>query len=112
MEPQKKGLGRGIASLIPVKQESVAVAMTTEEDRSYLMAPIDQIVPNPHQPRKFFDDEKINELAGSIRDKGILHPLVVTRRQNGSYELVSGERRLRAARVAGLTEVPVILRDE
>ncbi len=113
MEPQKKGLGRGIASLIPVKQErAAAVAVATEEDREFLRVPIGQVVPNPHQPRKFFDEEKINELAGSIRDKGILQPLVVTGRPDGTYELVSGERRLRAARAAGLSEVPVILRDE
>lgn len=113
MEPQKKGLGRGIASLIPVKQESsAAVSVMAEEDQPFRTVPIGQIVPNPHQPRKFFDEQKINELASSIRDKGILHPLVVTRRSDGSYELVSGERRLRAARVAGLTEIPVILREE
>jgi ParB family chromosome partitioning protein len=113
MEPQKKGLGRGIASLIPVKQERQAAAdVATAEERTFLKAPIGQVYPNPHQPRKFFDDQKINELAGSIRDKGVLHPLVVTRRSDGTYELVSGERRLRAARVAGLAEVPVILREE
>jgi ParB family chromosome partitioning protein len=113
MEAQKKGLGRGIASLIPVKQERpAAVDVAMNEERTFLKAPIGKVHPNPHQPRKFFDDQKINELAESIRDKGVLHPLVVTRRSDGSYELVSGERRLRAARVAGLTEVPVILREE
>jgi ParB family chromosome partitioning protein len=114
MEAQKKGLGRGIASLIPVKPErAIAVAAVAgEEDRSFLKVPIGQVAPNPLQPRKFFDEQKINELAGSIRERGILHPLVVTRRADGSYELVSGERRLRAARVAGLEEVPVIVREE
>jgi ParB family chromosome partitioning protein len=112
MEPQKKGLGRGIASLIPVKKEATPVEILPDEDQRLWTVPIGQLLPNPHQPRRFFDEEKINELANSIRDKGILHPLIVTRKADGRYELVSGERRLRAARVAGLSEVPVIVREE
>lgn len=116
MDPQKKGLGRGIASLIPVKKDAPVTppeSLDAEgEQRNVWKVPIEQVVANPHQPRKFFDEEKINELAGSIRDKGILHPLIVTRKGDGQYELVSGERRLRAARVAALTEVPIIVREE
>lgn len=114
MDPQKKGLGRGIASLIPVKKEAPSAAPNpvSEGERPIWTVPIDQVAANPHQPRKFFDDEKIAELAGSIRDKGILHPLIVTRKGEGRFELVSGERRLRAAKVAGLAEVPIIVREE
>lgn len=111
MEPQKKGLGRGIASLIPVKTEAAPVEVLPEEDRPYFTVSVTAIAPNPHQPRRLFDEEKIKELADSIRDKGILHPLIVTRTTDGRYELVSGERRLRAAKAAGLAEVPVLLRE-
>jgi len=116
MDPQKKGLGRGIASLIPAKKDAPSTPPESLDaeggKRNVWKVPIEQVVANPHQPRKFFDEEKINELAGSIRDKGILHPLIVTRKGDGQYELVSGERRLRAARVAALTEVPIIIREE
>lgn len=115
MDPQKKGLGRGIASLIPVKKESVpteTAPQVSEDSKPYLTVPIDQVVPNPHQPRKYFDEEKIQELASSIKEKGILHPLLVARRPDGRMDLVSGERRLRAAKVAGLADIPVIVREE
>jgi ParB family chromosome partitioning protein len=106
MDLPRKGLGRGIASLIPVKREEEVA----EERRPFLTIPLAEIVPNPQQPRKFFDEQKIRELAASIREKGILLPLIVTRR-NGKYELVSGERRFRAAAVAGLKEVPAVVRE-
>lgn len=112
MEPQKKGLGRGIASLIPSKAPIAPEASVPGDDKPFMTVPIDFVIPNPLQPRKFFDEEKINELAGSIKEKGILHPLIVAKRTDGRFDLVSGERRLRAARVAGLPEVPVIIRDE
>ena len=121
MEPQKKGLGRGIASLIPVRPAEPAAQpapntilnATTNaapESKTYFKVPIAQIVPNPLQPRKFFDDTKLSELSQSIKDKGVLHPLIVTKK-DGHYELVSGERRLRASKLAGLVEIPVILRE-
>lgn len=118
MEAQKKGLGRGIASLIPVKKETASAPAAADEasvssvgdSRPFLLIPLADISPNPNQPRKFFDEEKINELANSIREKGILHPLLVTRR-NGKYELVSGERRFRAAALAGLKAVPAVIRE-
>lgn len=106
MDLPRKGLGRGIASLIPVKREEE----TDEGAKPFLMLPLSQITPNPHQPRKFFDEQKIVDLAASIREKGILLPLIVTRR-NGKFELVSGERRFRAAALAGLKEIPAILRE-
>ena len=106
MDIPRKGLGRGIASLIPVKREE----KTEEAVKPFLMLALSEILPNPHQPRKFFDEQKIVDLAASIREKGILLPLIVTRR-NGKYELVSGERRFRAATLAGLKEVPAVLRE-
>ena len=78
------------------------------ESGRILYLPVGQIHPNPSQPRKIFDADGLQELAGSIRTYGILHPLTV-RRRNGEYELVAGERRLRAAKIAGMTEVPCIL---
>ncbi|MEG2222823.1 MAG: ParB/RepB/Spo0J family partition protein, partial [Oscillospiraceae bacterium] len=73
--------------------------------------PISDITPNPHQPRRYFDDAALCELAESIRAHGILQPLTVRRRDGGGYELIAGERRLRAAGLAGLTAVPCLLSD-
>ena len=78
------------------------------ESGRILYLPVGQIHPNPSQPRKIFDADGLQERAGSIRTYGILQPLTV-RRRNGEYELVAGERRLRAAKIAGMTEVPCIL---
>ena len=72
-----------------------------------LFLPIETVIPNPEQPRKYFDEEKLEELASSIREIGILQPLSVRRRE-GYWELVAGERRLRAAKLAGLTQVPCL----
>ena len=78
------------------------------ESGRILYLPTEQLRPNPSQPRKIFDSDGLQELAASIQNYGILQPLTV-RRRNGEYELVAGERRLRAAKLAGLTEVPCIL---
>lgn len=102
----RKALGKGLASLIPTPLKPQA-ELSEGEIQS---VPIGSIVPSPDQPRKSFDDSKIEELADSIREKGILLPLLVTRKGEG-YELISGERRLRAATKAGLNEVPVIIRE-
>jgi ParB family chromosome partitioning protein len=102
-----KGLGRGLSALISsaaeIKPEPVAGA-------NGLRVAIDRIVPSPFQPRRSFDDAKIDELAASIRNQGIIQPLVVRRREDG-YELIAGERRWRAAMRAGLTDVPVVVRE-
>ena len=102
----RKALGKGLASLIPTTlklQPEISESAQTS-------VPIDSIISNPDQPRKSFDESKIEELAQSIREKGILLPLLVTRKGD-RYELLSGERRLRAATQAGLSEVPVIIRE-
>jgi len=100
---QKRGLGRGLAALIPPAAE--------EGETGLQQVRHDQIVPNPHQPRAPFRDQDLVELAASIQEHGIIQPLVVTRRPEGGYQLIAGERRWRAARLAGLEEVPVIIKE-
>ncbi len=100
--PQRRGLGRGLAALIP--QEPGSGNMFAE-------IPLSAIAPNPRQPRGVFDEDELEGLATSIRDLGLLQPLVVRRAGDDRYELIAGERRLRASRIAGLTAVPAIIRD-
>lgn len=90
----------------PTKSVDPIIAL---DRNSIVYAPLHKIIPNPEQPRAQFDQEKLSELAQSIREHGILQPLVVTRKGDG-YELIAGERRLQAAKLAGLVEVPVIIR--
>jgi ParB family transcriptional regulator, chromosome partitioning protein len=105
MMSKRGGLGRGLSALIPGAPE------IGEESSGFLEVPVNAIAPNPKQPRTHFDDEALAGLAASIREVGILQPLVVRRTVEGRYELIAGERRLRAARAAGLPVVPVVLRD-
>ncbi len=100
-----RGLGRGLGALIPGPQTGA----TPVEDVVYLEVPPELISPNPRQPRQVFDEEALAELVHSIREIGLLQPLVV-RRTGSGYELIAGERRLRACREAGLARVPVIVR--
>lgn len=97
-------LGRGINALIPESND----LMKPVSGLSTL--PIEQIVPNKYQPRKVFDPEKLAELAESIRENGIIQPLIVTKTAASEYELIAGERRLQAAKLAGLDMVPVVIR--
>jgi len=99
---QKKGLGKGLSALIP--------GADTSGDSPNLQVGIDRIVPNPLQPRRSFDEAAIDELTVSVRAQGIIQPLLV-RRVGEKYELIAGERRLRAAAKAGLKEVPVVVRE-
>jgi ParB family chromosome partitioning protein len=101
---KRGGLGRGLSALIPGAPEA------GEASTGLLEVPANAIAPNPKQPRSRFDDETLRELAASIREVGILQPIVVRRTGQG-YEVVTGERRLRAAKLAGLATVPVVLRD-
>ena len=89
--------------------KSVLTLVSGREDRVLRRIRISEIVRNPNQPRRYFDPEAIATLAESIRQYGVLNPLTVRRTANGGYELVAGERRLRAAHVAGLTDVPCLL---
>ena len=92
-----------------VSQKPIFSPRTSFDQASIVNAPLQKIAPNPEQPRVQFDKEKLAELAQSIREHGILQPLVVTKSGDG-YELIAGERRLQASKLAGLTEVPVIIR--
>ncbi len=137
---QEFGLGRGLSSLIPQKkgdtgvqaaqtprtahpsskasganvQKVVAGNMASPQSKNegdrVTTVPVSRIVANVYQPRLTFDKDKLSELADSIKEHGILQPLVVTSRKEGGYELIAGERRFRAAQIAGYTDVPVIVR--
>lgn len=100
-----KGLGKGLDALIPKEFDQ---AILSDNERVHKIA-VDKISPNPDQPRKHFDEEALRELAASVKSHGIVQPLVVTK-QGSKYRLVAGERRLRAAKQAGLKEVPAIVR--
>jgi len=106
MTTQKKVLGRGLGALIPGRQmESSPPAAD-----GLMQLALDQISPNPYQPRKTFNEASIDELARSVREHGIVQPLVVTR-AGDRYKLIAGERRYRAAQKAGLQSVPVVVKE-
>ncbi len=102
MSPHKSGLGKGLEALIPVAEEAAA--------QGVIAVPLTSITPNPHQPRAPIRDQDLVELAASIEEHGIIQPLIVTKAADG-YRLIAGERRWRAARLAGLSTVPVIVKD-
>ena len=108
MSTRKGGLGRNLDSLIPTPIRLTGVD-TPIADRSEV--PLQSIQPNPKQPRRVFDPDALAELAASIKEIGILQPPVVRRVGDNRYELIMGERRLRAAKIAGLTTIPVIIRE-
>ncbi len=97
-----KGLGKGLGALLGDFREE------TQEKSPYQLLPIHRVEPNPNQPRKEFDPEELENLAASIREHGILQPLTV-REKGGYYQIIAGERRWRAARLAGLGEVPAVI---
>ena len=103
--PRRSGLGRGLDALLPTGSDGDAL----ERSGSLDSVEIDQIDPNPRQPREAFDDEALSELTASIRQLGVLQPLLVRAMPTGRFELIAGERRLRAARAAGLSTVPVVI---
>ncbi|HEX9459523.1 MAG TPA: ParB/RepB/Spo0J family partition protein [Thermoanaerobaculia bacterium] len=102
----KKVLGRGLGALIPQRTEAPEARATP----GLAEIPISQIQPNPYQPRKTFNEASIEELARSVREHGIVQPLVVTR-AGDKYKLIAGERRFRAAQKAGLTTVPALIKE-
>lgn len=103
----KRGLGKGLGALL--NAESV-VETTTEQEKDVKKIKITQIEPNKSQPRRDFDEEKLEALADSIREYGILQPIVVKLNKNGFYTIIAGERRWRAARMAKLKEIPAVVK--
>jgi ParB family transcriptional regulator, chromosome partitioning protein len=108
MQAQKKRLGRGLAALIGEDTNEEAVV---QDIRSLRHVPVELLYANPNNPRKNFADADLEELAKSIRVKGLLQPLIVRPRGDGDFEIVAGERRWRAAQKAGVHEVPVLIRE-
>lgn len=105
-KPKKKALGRGLGSLIQEAQSETGGSAVTADS----MVAIESIHPNPNQPRTHFNDAELNELSDSIAEHGVLQPLLVRKDAEG-FEIIAGERRYQASKIAGLTEVPVIIKD-
>ncbi|MBA96911.1 MAG: ParB/RepB/Spo0J family partition protein [Sulfitobacter sp.] len=105
---KRRGLGRGLSALMADVTETQSVA---EQGAAEHFIPIEKISPNPEQPRKRFDPEDLQDLANSIREKGVIQPLIVRGREDGTFEIVAGERRWRASQMAQLHELPVIIRE-
>src|SRR5580700_5644062 len=106
-QTSKRGLGRGFDALI---SDDFDKSLLLEAGERVEKIPLAQLKPNPYQPRQHFDKEALEDLAASIRQHGIVQPLVVTPLKNGSYHLIAGERRWKAAELAGLQTVPAIIR--
>lgn len=98
----KSVLGRGVGALLPDN-------LTGSGEDTFFLCDIDKIEPNPNQPRKHFDEDKLQKLAVSIAERGVIQPLLVSRAKGNRYRLIAGERRLRAAKLSGLDEVPVVV---
>ena len=109
---RKSGLGSGLNELIPQKNKSTAENIDEKgiEKTSDIKVDINKVEPNKEQPRQYFDEDKLLELSESIRQYGVIQPILVQKRDN-YYEIVAGERRWRAAKMAGLKEVPVIIKE-
>lgn len=119
MAAQKRGLGRGLGALIPTETTSVAENNSVQVSENLNSVPgitfaeieLNQIKPNTKQPRQVFEEEALNELTFSIKEIGLLQPIVVRLVGNNEYEIVAGERRFRAAKNAGLTKIPALVRE-
>jgi ParB family chromosome partitioning protein len=108
---ERKGLGRGLSALLA---DVATVEEAPRQAGRFAPAdavPIDRIRANPNQPRRDFDEKELEDLAASIREKGVIQPLILRPRPDGGYEIVAGERRWRAAQLAGLHELPAVVRD-
>ncbi len=103
MASPKRGMGRGLEAIL-----SVSAAGTAQEELREV--PVDSISPNPRQPRRHFEEEALNALAGSLGERGVLQPVLVRPNPQGTYELIAGERRWRAARIAGMKTIPALVR--
>lgn len=103
---EKKALGRGLEALLPERGPKSSAA-----DREVQELRVDHIIPNRYQPRTEFDETELSQLAESIKQNGVLQPILVRRKGDGIYELIAGERRLRAAKLAGLQTIPAVVRN-
>ena len=106
-----RGLGRGLSALMADVTEDQVSTSSEGSRRADMMVPIEKILPNPDQPRRDFTQDQLEELAASIREKGVIQPLIVREQPGGVYEIVAGERRWRASQMAQLHELPVIVRE-
>jgi ParB family chromosome partitioning protein len=102
----KPALGKGLSALIPEKEK-----VRPSQSRDILELNIENIIPNEYQPRRIFNDSALNDLVASIKEKGVIQPIIVRKDSNNSYQLIAGERRWRASRMAGLASIPVIIKD-
>ncbi|HEX5309458.1 MAG TPA: ParB/RepB/Spo0J family partition protein [Solirubrobacteraceae bacterium] len=105
MAKAKRGMGRGLEAIL-----SVSAAGESKVRDELRELPVELVVANPNQPRRRFDEEALNALAGSLGERGVLQPVLVRPKPDGTYELVAGERRWRAAQIAGLSEIPALVR--
>jgi len=107
---KSRGLGRGLGALIPTDTETSAPS-APDSGNGLRTVKVADIIPNPHQPRTEFDEVKLEELAASIKEHGLIQPLIVTEQADGQFALIAGERRWRAAQIANLVEVPVVVKE-
>jgi ParB family transcriptional regulator, chromosome partitioning protein len=103
VSPPKRGMGRGLEAIL-----SVSTAGAAQEELREV--PVESISPNPRQPRRRFEEESLNALAGSLGERGVLQPVLVRPKPDGTYELIAGERRWRAAQIAGMKTIPAVVR--
>lgn len=108
---ERRGLGRGLSALMADVNITTAESPREAPRRADQRVPVEKLVPNPQQPRRDFPKEALEELAASIREKGVIQPLIVRERPGGTYEIVAGERRWRAAQLAQVHDLPVVIRD-
>lgn len=106
---EKKALGKGLQALLPEKK--TLVWKVEQDGQAVSMISLDQILPNRYQPRTTFVEAELEELAQSVQEHGVLQPIVVRRKGDGMYELIAGERRYRAAKIAGLPAIPALVRN-
>lgn len=106
---EKKALGKGLQALLPEKK--TLVWKVEQDGQAVSMIPLDQILPNRYQPRTTFLEAELDELAQSVKEHGVLQPIVARRKGDGMFELIAGERRFRAAKIAGLQSIPVLVRN-
>ena len=105
----KQKLGKGLDALLSTSSADFGINMRTAASKDLTLVSVNKITPSPYQPRREFDERKLEELASSIKSHGLLQPVVIRIRPDGSYELIAGERRLRASALAGLDEIPAIV---